>query len=76
VEAWPITGTGPEARAMADRMAAAWVAFAKTGKPDGRGLPEWPAYDPDTRATMIFDTHTRVENNPDGELLALAWGRS
>lgn len=71
VDAWPITGTSPEARAMADRMAAAWVAFARTGNPNARGLPEWPAFMPETRATMIFDNATRVEQAPGRELMAL-----
>ncbi len=75
-EAWPLTGNGPEAQKMADKMAAAWVAFAKTGNPSGEGLPSWPAYDAETRATMIFDLDTRVENDPDRELLTLVGARS
>ena len=71
VDAWPITGKGPEARAMAQRMSAAWLAFAKTGSPNARGLPQWPAYTPAKRDTMVFDNNTRVVSNPDGELLAL-----
>ncbi|MEP6716631.1 MAG: carboxylesterase/lipase family protein [Terriglobia bacterium] len=71
VDAWPITGKGPQARAMAQRMSAAWIAFATTGNPNARGLPQWPAYTPAQRDTMVFDNNTRVVSNPDGELLAL-----
>jgi para-nitrobenzyl esterase len=60
-----MVGSGrAKGRLMADRLAGAWVAFAKTGDPDNEAIPHWPAYDPATRATMIFDTHTRVENDP------------
>jgi para-nitrobenzyl esterase len=31
-------------RAVARAMAGAWVQFAKTGSPNGPGLPEWPRY--------------------------------
>jgi para-nitrobenzyl esterase len=31
-------------------------------------LPVWPAYTPDKRATMIFDTPCRVENDPTSEV--------
>ncbi|HVS64589.1 MAG TPA: carboxylesterase/lipase family protein [Thermoanaerobaculia bacterium] len=53
-----------EGRLMADRLASAWVAFARTGNPNNPELPEWPAYDPETRPTMIFDVDTRVEEDP------------
>jgi para-nitrobenzyl esterase len=42
------------ARAMAD----AWVAFATDGVPAAPGVPEWPRYDVDRRATMRFDVPT------------------
>jgi len=65
------TGHSPEVRAIADKLASAWVAFAKTGNPNHPGLPEWPAYAPETRPTMIFDKETRVENDPLHDLRLL-----
>ena len=56
---------------LADKMAAAWVAFAKTGNPNAAGLPEWPAFTSETCATMIFDQQCRVENDPLRELRML-----
>ena len=61
----PIAGAGTSGgHLMADRLASAWVAFAKTGDPNNPAIPHWPAYEPGARATMIFDTRTRVENDP------------
>jgi len=57
----------PQAHALAARMNAAWIAFARNGKPRVSELPDWPAYTPTTRATMLFDDMCRVENDPDGE---------
>ena len=59
---------GHEAKVMCDRLASAWVAFAKTGDPNNPHIPHWPAYDGQNRATMIFDTDTRVENDPRSEI--------
>ena len=66
-----ITGTGPEAYAMADKLAGVWVAFARTGDPNHPGISRWPVYTTEVRATMIFDIKCRVENDPGGELRAL-----
>jgi para-nitrobenzyl esterase len=64
-----IVGVGsPLGKVMCDRLASAWVAFAKTGDPNNPHIPKWPAYDATTRATMVFDTDTRVENDPRGEI--------
>jgi para-nitrobenzyl esterase len=60
-----ICGTGrKEGRLMCTRLASSWIAFAKTGNPDNEHIPHWPNYDATTRATMTFDTNTRVVNDP------------
>lgn len=62
-----MTGTGQDRYALADRMSAAWVAFARTGNPNHAGLPKWPRFDTHQRATMIFDVECRAVNDPHGE---------
>jgi para-nitrobenzyl esterase len=58
----------PSGKVMCDRLASVWVNFAKTGDPNNPGIPHWPAYNTDTRATMVFDTDTRVESDPRREI--------
>jgi len=58
----------PEARALAAKVADAWIAFAKTGHPAAEGLPEWPAYSADKRATMVLANESRVTVDPDSEI--------
>jgi para-nitrobenzyl esterase len=33
-------------RGLAEQVSSYWVNFATTGDPNGRGLPQWPAYSP------------------------------
>jgi para-nitrobenzyl esterase len=61
------TGNGVEAQRLAGRMADAFIRLARTGDPNGAGLPAWPHYDLARRATMIFDRQVRVENDPRRE---------
>ena len=60
----PFAGKGVEARALAERMQDAWIAFARTGRPHHAGLPAWPAYDASSRRTMILDRQCHVEAAP------------
>lgn len=61
------TGNGPEAQRLAGRMADAFIRLARTGNPNGAGLPAWPQYDLARRGTMIFDRQVRVEDDPRRE---------
>jgi para-nitrobenzyl esterase len=64
-----VGGTGSEEeRALWSRFANTWVTMAKTANPNNPKIPNWPGYDAATRATMIFDTEVRVENDPRSEI--------
>lgn len=62
-----LTGTGPEAFAMAEMISETYIAFAKTGNPNNPKIPPWPAYDLARRATMAFDLKPRVIDDPRSE---------
>jgi para-nitrobenzyl esterase len=59
-----LIGNSPERFTLAGSMSSAWAAFARNGDPNCEGLPYWPAYNTDTRATMLFNVECRVENDP------------
>ena len=62
-----LTGGGEHLQALADRMAGAWLAFARGGDPG------WPAYDPaGARTTMRFDLPPELVDDPHPDLRA-AW---
>lgn len=53
-----------EAFELAKTVSAAWLAFARAGKPEAPGLPSWPAYTAGARDTMLFNDTSRVEKDP------------
>jgi para-nitrobenzyl esterase len=59
-----LTGGGPDAQALADKVSDAWIAFARTGNPDTPKLPHWPAFTAADRPTMVIDNTSRVEKDP------------
>jgi para-nitrobenzyl esterase len=59
-----LVGEGPGLQSLADRMSHAWANFAKTGDPNGNGLPHWPAYDEAKRETMIWNLEPEVVSDP------------
>ncbi len=45
----------PEIRQLALNWSNTIIQFAKTGDPNGAGLPEWPQYSPDNPQTMVLN---------------------
>jgi len=61
-----MVGDGPAAQRLADLMSAAWIAFARNGRPETPELPPWPRFDGERRATMVFDLDPQVVDDPRG----------
>lgn len=60
-------GTASDAIRLGEIMSDMCIAFARTGRPHTRALPDWPVYDLTRRATMVFDKETRVVDDPRGD---------
>lgn len=60
----PFTGFATSARRLSNRMQYAWIGFARDGNPGHERLPEWDRYEPDSRATMIFDRECSLADGP------------
>jgi len=56
-----------QAKKRGDKMANAWISFARHGNPNHNGLPEWPAFNEKSGAIMVFNNNCEVHNDPDGE---------
>jgi len=69
-----ITGHSRAATAIAATESATWASFARTGMPDNKLIPHWPAYTAADRETMMIDTEWRVQNDPQHEA-RLLWTR-
>lgn len=67
-----VSGLTAEDQAMADEVSRYWMQFAKTGDPNGPGLPQWPQYDATGNVLMNFTNDGPVsEADPWKERLDL-----
>jgi para-nitrobenzyl esterase len=57
--------------ALANTMATYWTNFARTGDPNGVGVPVWPNFTPATGRLMHFDNAAAVGSIPNLEGLRL-----
>jgi para-nitrobenzyl esterase len=67
-----MTGGGKEAYVLAAKMSQAWINFAKTGNPNAKGLPNWPAYTAANAYTMMFDVKCEARQHPTKALMEFA----
>jgi para-nitrobenzyl esterase len=60
-----LTGGGPAPRALAAKVADAWIAFAKNGDPNHSGIPKWAAVTTAGVPTMVFDNVCTAKTDVD-----------
>lgn len=61
----PGSTPAPEDEAVARMMNAYWVNFAKTGDPNGKGLPKWPVYTPKKNEILDIQSDGKPVSKPD-----------
>jgi para-nitrobenzyl esterase len=55
--------------ALSDLMSSYWTNFAKSGDPNGPGLPKWPAFSENQQMAMFFDPAPSARPLPNVEKL-------
>jgi para-nitrobenzyl esterase len=60
-----ITTTTPQDEAMGKLMNTYWANFAKTGNPNGAGLPQWNQYDSQKNELLEFTSDGKAEGKTD-----------
>lgn len=60
----PFTTGSIEAEQVSHQIQDAWLAFARTGNPNHRGMSHWPKFDRAGEQTMIFDVRSETVSKP------------
>jgi para-nitrobenzyl esterase len=71
VRDWPWQASD---RALSELISAYWLNFARSGNPNGPGLPEWPAFDAAAPRSLRFDERSQARDSPTPARLQL-WDR-
>jgi len=56
----PKWGFSPQDTRLSEQVMGYWTRFARTGDPNGEGVPEWPRYAADTDPYLVLDTQITV----------------
>ena len=59
----------PEDLALSDLISSYWINFARTGNPNGLGLPPWPVFIENDQKVMFFDGTASAKPIPNLEKL-------
>jgi len=59
-----LLGDAESTQRLATLTSTVWTTFARTGNPNVAGLPHWPKFDPQSRATMMFALESHVAHDP------------
>jgi para-nitrobenzyl esterase len=62
-----ITGVGEDAKRVSGLMMDASIRFARSGDPNGAGLPTWEPYSLARRQTMVWNVEPKLVDDPRGE---------
>jgi para-nitrobenzyl esterase len=68
----------PEDRKLSDQIGAYWTNFARTGNPNGSGLPDWPIYKPEQWQVMHLDADSKAKPDTQRDrylFLDSIWGK-
>jgi para-nitrobenzyl esterase len=60
----------PEDRQLSDEIMSYWTNFAKTGDPNGSGLPQWPRFD---GAGQVLHLDSTITSTPDDQKAREEW---
>jgi len=53
-----------ETQDLSEKMMDTWIAFARNGNPNHENIPEFPPYDLEKRATILFDKEITIQFDP------------
>ena len=60
-----LNGGGADAHRLSEILRASWLAFARTGSPESRLVPEWPPYETGSRCALVLDPEPSVRTDVD-----------
>ncbi|MEO7801870.1 MAG: carboxylesterase family protein, partial [Ginsengibacter sp.] len=60
---------------LANVMSSYWVNFTKSGNPNGKGLPKWPAYKTNSKQLMLLDVKQQARPIADADALDFMYSK-